>query len=173
MKRLTVHPYDKLSTQIAFLNRNLPSFGEDLHEVIGEISSGQIQTQDGVRQSVSFVDGDGVRHAVTRIQDDTGSTTRGVERQDSLDGDVHGWRGRGGQSRGTKNTLLTQYTPQLTGSVERLEHDLSHLLPVGFGVQWSLSQQNGMFFGGHTKLVVERVMPNLTEGVLDELLGIE
>ena len=43
-----------------------------------------------------------------------------VQVEDSLDGEVHG------------------------GSVEGLEHDLSHLLPVGLGVEGSLSQEDGI-----------------------------
>ena len=45
---------------------------------------------------------------VSGVHDDTVGSARGVEVQYSLDGDVHG--------RG----------------VEGLEHDLSHLLPVGY-----------------------------------------
>ncbi|KAE9411650.1 hypothetical protein Angca_001693, partial [Angiostrongylus cantonensis] len=45
--------------------------------------------------------------------------------------------------------------------VEGLEHDLSHLLAVGLGVQGSLSQQNGVFLRSNTEFVVEGVMPDL------------
>merc|ERR1719150_1909264 len=47
------------------------------------------------------------------------------------------------------------------GSVEGLEHDLSHLLPVGLGVEGSLSKENWVLLGGHTELVVEGVVPDL------------
>merc|ERR1712110_941766 len=57
--------------------------------------------------------------------------------EDSLDGDVHG------------------------GGVEGLKHDLSHLLPVGLGVEGSLSQEDGVLLGGNTELVVEGVVPDL------------
>ena len=67
-------------------------------------------------QSISLIDGDCVRDAVTGIQNDAGGTSRGVEGQHSLDGDVHG------------------------GGVEGLEHDLGHLLPVGLGVEGSLGE---------------------------------
>ena len=43
-----------------------------------------------MRQSVSLVDGDGVRDAVTRVEDDAGGATGSVERQNRLNGDVHG-----------------------------------------------------------------------------------
>merc|ERR1719512_148516 len=74
---------------------------------------------------------------ISGIQDDTGGTAGGVQGEHSLDGDVHG------------------------GGVEGLEHDLSHLLPVGLGVEGSLSQEDGVLLGGNTKLVVEGVMPDL------------
>ena len=38
---------------------------------------------------------------------------------------------------------------------------LCHLLPVGFGVEGSLCQEDGMLLWGHTQLVVEGVMPDL------------
>merc|ERR1711962_1149837 len=43
------------------------SLGEDLHEVVGEVPAGQVETQDGVGQGVSLVDGDGVRDAVAGV----------------------------------------------------------------------------------------------------------
>merc|ERR1712203_285037 len=36
------------------------SLGEDLHEVVGELTSSQVQTEDGVWESITFIDGDGV-----------------------------------------------------------------------------------------------------------------
>merc|ERR1712227_520698 len=113
------------------------SLGEDLHQVVGKITSSQVQTEDGVGESVTFVDGDGVGDTISRVEDDTGGTTRGVQGEDSLDGDVHG------------------------GRVEGLEHDLGHLLTVGLGVEGSLSQEDGLLLGGNTELVVEGVVPDL------------
>ena len=70
-------------------NKNiLPALGEDLHEVVGQVTSGQVETQDGVGQGVTLVDGDGVRDAVAGVEDDTGGATGSVERQHGLDGDV-------------------------------------------------------------------------------------
>merc|ERR1719309_427312 len=73
----------------------------------------------------------------TGVHDDTGGTAGGVQGEHGLDGDVHG------------------------GHVEGLEHDLGHLLPVGLGVEGSLGQQDGLFLGGNTQLVVEGVVPDL------------
>ncbi|KAJ8884886.1 hypothetical protein PR048_011082 [Dryococelus australis] len=110
---------------------------QDLHQVVSQIATGQVQTQDGVGQSITFVNGDGVRYTVTRVEHDTCGTTGGVQRKHGLDCDVHG------------------------GGVERFEHDLGHLLPVGLGVERSLGQQDGVFLWSYSKFVVEGVMPDL------------
>merc|ERR1711911_60296 len=113
------------------------SLGEDLHQVVGELTASQVKTQDGVGEGITFVDGDGVGDTVTGVHDDTGGTAGGVQGEDGLDGDVHG------------------------GHVEGLEHDLGHLLTVGLGVKGSLSQQDGLLLGGNSELVVEGVVPDL------------
>merc|ERR1719445_350581 len=113
------------------------SLGEDLHEVVGQLTASQVKTEDGVGESITLVDGDTVGDTVTGVHDNTSGTTGGVQGEDSLDGDVHG------------------------GRVEGLEHDLGHLLTVGLGVEGSLSQEDGVLLGGNTELVVEGVMPDL------------
>merc|ERR1719397_1234438 len=113
------------------------TLSEDLHEVISEVTASQVETEDGVGESIAFVDGDGVGDAVTGVHDDTGGTARGVQGKHGLDGHVH------------------------RGGVERLEHDLSHLFPVGLWVEWGLSEQDRVFLWSDTELVVEGVMPDL------------
>merc|ERR1719410_604191 len=113
------------------------ALGEDLHKVVGELTASQVKTDDGVGESVTLVDGDTVGDTVTGVHDDTGGTAGGVQGEHGLDGDVHG------------------------GHVEGLEHDLGHLLPVGLGVEGSLSQEDGLLLGGDMELVVEGVMPDL------------
>ncbi|TRY75420.1 hypothetical protein TCAL_16797 [Tigriopus californicus] len=115
----------------------VPTLGQDLHEVVGELATGQVQTEDGVGQSVTLIDGHGVGHTIAGVHHDTGGTTGGVQREHGLDGHVHG------------------------GHVEGLEHDLRHLLAIGLGVEGSLCQEDGLLLGGHTQLVVEGVMPDL------------
>merc|ERR1712227_673084 len=61
------------------------SLGEDHHQVVGKITSSKVKTEDGVGESVTFVDGDTVGDTVTGVHDDTGGTSRGVEGEDSLD----------------------------------------------------------------------------------------
>ena len=46
---------------------------QDLHQVVGEVTSGQVETHDGVGQSVALIDGHVVGHTVTRVQHNTWS----------------------------------------------------------------------------------------------------
>merc|ERR1712119_56573 len=73
---------------------------------------------------------------ITRVHDNTSGTTRGIEGEDSLDGDIHG------------------------GHVEGLKHDLGHLLTVSLGVEGSLSKEDGLLLRGNTEFIVEGVMPD-------------
>ena len=90
-------------------------------------------------QGITLIDGNGVGDTITRIEHDTSGTSRGIEGEHGLDGDVHGW------------------------SVEGLKHDLRHLLTVGLGVQRCLSKQHRVLLRGNTKLIVEGMMPDLEE----------
>merc|ERR1719452_251992 len=113
------------------------TFSHDLHEVGSQIATSQVQTEDGMRKSVTFVDGDGVGNTITGVQNDTGGTTRGIQGEYSLDSDVHGRHAEG------------------------FKHHLSHLLTVSLGVKRSFSEEGGRFFGGNTEFIVEGVMPDL------------
>merc|ERR1712193_317831 len=90
------------------------TLSQNLHEVVGQLSASEVKTDNGVGEGITFIDGDTVGDTVTRVHDDTSGTARGVQREDSLDGNIHG------------------------GGVEGLEHDLGNLLPVGLGVEGSL-----------------------------------
>merc|ERR1712079_640544 len=113
------------------------TLGEDLHEVVGEFTASQVETDNGVGESITFIDGDAMGDTIAGVHDDTGGTTRGVQGEDSLDGDIHG------------------------GHVEGLKHDLGHLLTVSLGVEGGLSEEDGLFLRGNTELVVEGVVPDL------------
>merc|ERR1711887_105670 len=113
------------------------TLSEDLHQVVGQLTSSKVETDDGMRESITFIDRDTMGDTITRVHDDTSGTARGVQGKYSLDGHIHG------------------------GHVEGLEHDLGHLLPVGLGVKRSLSEQDRLLLRGHTELVVEGVMPDL------------
>merc|ERR1712226_150184 len=111
--------------------------GEDLHQVVSEVTAGKVEPKDGVGKSVAFIDGNSVGDAVTGVKDNASGTAGGIQGEHSLDGDIHG------------------------GGVEGLEHDLGHLLPVGLRVQGGLSEEDGVLLRGHTELVVEGVVPDL------------
>ena len=78
-----------------------------------------------------------VRNTVSRVQDATGRTSRGIQGKDSLDIYIHG------------------------RDIESLEHDLRHTFAVSLGVLGSLGKEDGVSFGSHTEFVVESVVPNL------------
>merc|ERR1711892_1274569 len=88
-------------------------------------------------KGITFIDGDSMGDTISGVHDDTSGTARGIEGEDSLDGDIHG------------------------GHVEGLEHDLSHFLTVSLWVEGSLSQEDGLFLRGNTELIVEGVVPDL------------
>jgi len=113
------------------------TLSEDLHEVVGELTASQVQTEDGMGKGITFIDGDSVGDTITRVHDNTSGTSRGIERQDSLDGNIH------------------------SRHVESLKHDLSHLLTVSLGVEGSLSQEDRLFLRSNTELIVEGMMPDL------------
>merc|ERR1712242_355778 len=111
--------------------------GEDLHEVVGQLTASQVKTEDGVGESITFIDGDGVGDTITRVHDNTSGTSRSIEGKYGLDGNVHG------------------------GHVEGFEHDLGHLFTVSLWVKGSLSQEDGLLLWGNTELIVEGVVPDL------------
>merc|ERR1712172_360738 len=113
------------------------ALSEDLHEVVGELTASQVQTEDGMGKGITFIDGDVVGDTITRAHDHTGGTTRSIKGEDSLDGNIHG------------------------GHVEGLEHDLSHLLTVSLGVEGSLSKENGLLLRGNAEFIIEGVVPDL------------
>merc|ERR1712025_1238081 len=113
------------------------TLSEDLHEVIGELTASQVQTEDGVGKSITFIDGDIVGDTIARVHDHTSGTTRGIEGKDGLDGNIH------------------------SRHIEGLKHDLSHLFTVSLGVEGSLSKEDGLLLGGNTEFIVEGVMPDL------------
>lgn len=51
-------------------------------------------------------------------------------------------------------------------NIERLKHDFSHLVPIGNGVQWRLSQHHRVLLRHDTELIVGLVEPNYPLHVL-------
>jgi hypothetical protein len=116
---------------------SVTTLSKDLHEVVGKITTSHVDTGNGVGKGETLINGDNVSDTITRVQNDTSGTTRGVQRQNGLNRDVESW------------------------GVECLEDNLGHLLTVGFGVDGSLGEQDGVLLGGDTQLVVEGVVPDL------------
>ena len=115
----------------------ITALSQVLDQVFGEIATGKVKTEDGVRESETFVDWNSVGNAITRVQHDTSGTTGGVKGQDGLDSDVE------------------------SGGIKGFKHDLGHLFTVSLGVERGLSEQDGMLFRSDTEFVVESVMPDL------------
>lgn len=116
---------------------SVTALGKDLHEVVGQVTSSHIDTGNGVWKCETLIDRNNVSDSVTGIENDTGGTAGGVQRENSLDRDVKCW------------------------SVECLKNDLCHLLSVGLWVDWSLGKEDWVLLWGDTQLVVESVMPDL------------
>ena len=92
------------------------TLSQDLHHVIGQVTTSKVKTDDGMGKNVTLVDGDSVGHTISRVKHASSGTARSVQRKHSLDVDVHG------------------------RDIEGLEHDLGHTLSVGLGVEGSLGQ---------------------------------
>merc|ERR1712001_265090 len=113
------------------------TLSEDLHQVVSKFTSSKIKTDNGMGEGITFIDGDTMGDTITRVHDNTRGTARGIEGEDSLDGNIH------------------------SGHVKGLEHDLGHFLTVSFGVEGGFSQEDGLFLRGNTEFIVEGVMPDL------------
>merc|ERR1719500_844818 len=50
-------------------SEGVATLSEDLHQVVGELTASQIQTDDGMGKSITFIDGDTVGDTVTRVHD--------------------------------------------------------------------------------------------------------
>merc|ERR1719508_616869 len=115
----------------------IAAFSEDLHQVVGQFTSSKVKTDNSMGKGITFIDWNTMGDTISRVHDNTSGTARGIEGEDSLDGDIHG------------------------GHVEGLKHDLGHLLTVSLWVEGSLSQEDGLFLRGNTELIVEGVVPDL------------
>ena len=66
------------------------SLHEDLDEVVCQVSSSQVESENGVGERKTFVNGHSVGDTVSRVEDDTGGSTGSVQGQHGLDRDVEG-----------------------------------------------------------------------------------
>merc|ERR1719158_2379166 len=99
------------------------TLSEDLHQVVGELTSSKIKTDNSMGKGITFIDGDTMGDTISRVHDNTSCTARGIEGEDSLDGNVHGRH------------------------VEGVVPDLLHVIPVGDD-----SVLNGVLEGKNTSL---------------------
>merc|ERR1719462_510934 len=109
----------------------------DVAKLLLQVAACQVQTEDGVGESVTLIDGDGVGDTISDVGDKTGGTTRGVQGEDGLDAHISGW------------------------GVEGLKDDLDKLLSVGLGVEGGLRVEMRRLVGRDSQLVVEGVVPDL------------
>merc|ERR1719455_2806 len=66
------------------------TLSQDLHQVVGELTASKVKTDNGVGEGITFIDGNTVGDTVTRVHDDASGTARGVQREHSLNGNIHG-----------------------------------------------------------------------------------
>merc|ERR1712128_366631 len=64
-------------------SERVATLSQDLHQVVGELTASKVQTDDGVGESITLIDGDSVGDTVTRVHDNTSGTARGIQGEHS------------------------------------------------------------------------------------------
>lgn len=109
----------------------------ELLDVLGESTTGNIHSLDSVWDGETLIDWDSMANTITRVNNETSGSSGGVERHDSLDGDIESW------------------------NKECLEHDLSHLLSVLLWLEWGFSEEHSSnLLWVDSEAGVESVMPD-------------
>ena len=67
------------------------TLGQDLHQVVSQVTTTKVLTKDGMGKGTTLVDGDSVGDTISRVEHNTSGTARGVQGQHGLARDVHGW----------------------------------------------------------------------------------
>src|SRR3989338_3480258 len=116
---------------------SVTTFVEDLHEVISEVATREIQAADGMRKGMALVDGDRLGYPIPSVQHHTEVATKITEGEHGLVGKVHG------------------------RDFEGLEHDLNCLFAVGLGVKGYFTQEDRKFLRNNPKFVEESMVPHL------------
>merc|ERR1739838_351584 len=68
----------------------IAAFSEDLHQVVGQFTTSKVKTDNSMGKSITFIDWNTMGDTISRVHDNTSGTARGIEGEDSLDGNVHG-----------------------------------------------------------------------------------
>merc|ERR1719312_2006466 len=55
------------------------TLGEDLHQVVGELTSSKVKTDNSMGEGITFIDWDTVGDTISRVHDNTSGTARGIE----------------------------------------------------------------------------------------------
>merc|ERR1712002_248308 len=64
------------------------TLSEDFHQVVGELTSSKIKTDNSMGKGITFIDGNTVGDTISGVHDNTSGTARGIEGEDSLDGNI-------------------------------------------------------------------------------------
>ena len=75
---------------LGYGGEGVATLGQDLHQVVGQVTTGEVQTKDGVGKGVTLVDGDCVGDTISGVEHNTRGTARcGTARP----GQRHTWLG--------------------------------------------------------------------------------
>lgn len=126
-------------------------------DLLGEVTSSNVDALDAVGQGVTFINGDAMRHAVTRIEDTPSRSTGSVEAQHSLQASDTN-RAKKSQPSNTSFACSSSLLPVHLSSSGRgadldvdeharnrkgLEHDLCHLFAIVLRVHGCLNDARG------------------------------
>merc|ERR1711964_458263 len=68
----------------------IATLSEDLHQVVGGLTSSKVKTDNSMGKGITFIDGDTMGDTISRVHDNTSGTAGSIEGEDSLDGNIHG-----------------------------------------------------------------------------------
>lgn len=125
------------------------SFSQKLCHELSEISSCQLDSRYGMRDWETFVNGNSVSNSITWIAHNTSGSTSRVEREDSLDSNIH------------------------ARNIEGLKHDGCHLFSVHLGVKRSFGQKNWVLIWLDSQFFIESMVPDFFHviPVLDDTMS--
>ena len=124
--------------------------------VLGDVPTGKWDVLDTTRDNVAIANWEDVSHTITRVDDGSchlrevqvSHVCRAVWSSDL------GVEGQGGLDSNEESL-----------DVEGLKHDLCHLLPVLWSVHWWLSQDKSMIVRLASKILMDRLVPELLDSV--------